>query len=84
MAYQGGKFAGVGDKMRALADRAVFSGMRQAYLDALKHMMSRLQKDPLEWGDPLYRTKHQEDSFVMQALGRSWCATLFTKPKRPC
>ena len=59
MAYQVGKFAGVAEQMQALADRAALAGIRQSYVEALKRMLQHLQHDPLEWGDPLYRTNHE-------------------------
>jgi hypothetical protein len=59
MAYKVGKFSGVGEQMRALADRAKLVGIRQRYLEALQEMLERLQLDPLDFGDPLYRTKHE-------------------------
>jgi hypothetical protein len=59
MAYQVGKFAGVAEQMHTLADLATLAGLRQSYLDALKYMLERLQRDPLEWGDPLYRTQRE-------------------------
>ena len=59
MPFKVGKVAGVGAKMRTLADRASLGGIRQAYLDALEQMLSRLENAPLQWGDPVYRLPHQ-------------------------
>ena len=66
MAYQVGKFAGVGEKMRTLADLAALAGLRQSYVEALQRMYERLHNDPIDWGD-LYRTKH-EGGLVCHAL----------------
>jgi hypothetical protein len=66
MAYKVGKFSGVGEQMRALADRAKLAGIRQRYLEALQEMLDRLQLDPLGFGDPLYRTKHRAALFATQ------------------
>lgn len=63
MPYQVGKAAGIGERMRALADLASRAGIRQAYLDALTRMLERLQRDPRDWGDPLYHAKHEDGMF---------------------
>ena len=45
--------------VRPIADLAMLAGMRQRYLDALQTMLKHLRDEPLQWGDPLYRTKHE-------------------------
>jgi hypothetical protein len=59
MPYKVGKYPGVAEKMRTLADLASLAGLRQSYLDALRKMADHLENDPLEWGDPVYRVPHQ-------------------------
>ena len=65
MPFKIGKYAGVGAKMRTLADLAALAGIRQIYLDAL--MYQRLEQDPLGCGDPLYRL-HIEGGAVFHAV----------------
>ena len=55
MNFKVGKYAGVGEKMRTLANLAVLAGIRQIYLNALMRMYRSLEHDPLGCGDPLYR-----------------------------
>ncbi len=38
-----------------LADRA---GLRREYADALRVVQRLLEREPLTWGDPLYRLQH--------------------------
>jgi hypothetical protein len=59
MAYQVGRYPGVAEKLQSLAKLATLAGIRKSYVDALRTMLVRLENDPLEWGDPLYRVPHQ-------------------------
>lgn len=58
MPYKVGTAAGVKEQMQTLAELASFAGFRQRYRDALATMGRRLENDPLEWGDPLFRKPH--------------------------
>jgi hypothetical protein len=69
MPFKVGKYPGVAEKMRALADYASLGGIRQSYLDALKTMVERLENDPLQWGDPLYRAPHQSGIVCRACVG---------------
>ena len=55
MPFKVGQAAGIKQRMQTLADLASLAGIRRFYLDALAVMLQRLENDPLEWGDPLYR-----------------------------
>jgi mRNA-degrading endonuclease RelE of RelBE toxin-antitoxin system len=58
MTYKVDRTPAVNHQLRDLADRAKAQRIHQAYLDALREMLSELQTRPLEWGDPQYKTKH--------------------------
>ena len=67
MPFKVGTAAGVKEQMQTLADLASFAGFRQRYRDALTTMRRRLENDPLEWGDPLFR-KPQVGGVVCRAV----------------
>jgi hypothetical protein len=66
MPYRVGLYKGVKEQLKTLAILASLAGFRQAYFDALHMMAQRLQEDPIEWGDPLYR-KPQQNGVVCRA-----------------
>jgi hypothetical protein len=44
-------------QIRVLAAKAAAQGMEQEFLHALQAVVHHLQDNPVEWGDPEYRTK---------------------------
>ncbi len=42
-------------RVRALGKKAVQNGIRDEFLEALKHILGKLATEPLSWGDPNYR-----------------------------
>jgi hypothetical protein len=57
----------VDDQIKLLEKTATAQSIRQAFFDSLKAIIHRLETDPLEFGEPLYRTK-QKDGIVSHAL----------------
>ena len=41
---------------RVLADKASRLGIRQPFLESLKVIQTKLKREPLTWGDPLFGT----------------------------
>jgi len=48
----------VRNQLRQWAETANEMGLIDQYIDALKVIEEKLQKEPLAWGDPLYRLPH--------------------------
>jgi hypothetical protein len=53
------QLSGVGQQIRNLADNAADPALRARVLDAVKMILHHLEHNPLEWGDPDYRTKKE-------------------------
>jgi len=52
MSYKVDRTPAVNQQMRELAKRAKACRLHHSLGEALRHMLERLQNDPLEWGDP--------------------------------
>lgn len=57
MTFKVDRMPAVNQQIRELAERAKARRIWHAYVDALKNMIDHLANNPLDWGDPEYRTK---------------------------
>jgi hypothetical protein len=57
----------VDEQIEQLEKAATGLGIRQSFFASLKAVMNRLESSPQDFGDPLYRTKHQ-DGIVCHAM----------------
>jgi hypothetical protein len=55
--YRVDRFPKVTEQVKSLAAKAKDLGSLKRFVSALKEIVVNLQTRPLEWGDPLYRTK---------------------------
>jgi hypothetical protein len=79
MTYKVDRTPGVNQQMHELAERAKARRIRNAYADALREMLARLQNGPLEWGDPEYNAKHPGGVFCH---GIIWLCSFDLSPIR--
>jgi hypothetical protein len=57
MTFKVDRMPAVDQQIRDLAERAKARRIGHAYVDALKRMIDQLTNNPLDWGDPEYRTQ---------------------------
>jgi hypothetical protein len=58
MPFKVSKYSRAAAQVRALAKRAVTLGIFDQFRATVRRVQSRLENDPLSWGDPEYNTKH--------------------------
>src|SRR5262249_61328788 len=46
------------DQLQRWAELAARAGVHAEYLGALRVIQENLERDPIGWGDPLYRARH--------------------------
>lgn len=56
--YKVGRLAVVNEQIRQIGQKAKLLGMRQEIENALLAVVSKLEAEPLTWGDPQYATRH--------------------------
>ncbi len=67
--YRVDRLAVVDEQMRALAAKAAAAGIREYYLQSLHAVLERLRTQPLEWGDPDWRTQRPGGTVCHGLLG---------------